>query len=629
MARQKREQGQNQDQPKDAQKSRPASRRRKSPALLTESSSAEAERIAQQELSAMVEQALSATTAEVHTHQYPIFHLTPHKPTDSRITYTETVKQGGETLTRQWAVSVQPYYGWPGQHEAEVWRAIEHIIHIRRLAGTLKNPLLTSFSEIREHMSGKGKGGTNVARIKHSLGCLGSTKIESDLFYNSDTRIRAGVAFSLLASVLYYYKDLPGGRRLIDKLSIRLPEELFINIQNRHIRPLDKGFRDGLDRWIAKRLYELLGIKFFALRKKFEPYRTRYSRLCSLVGITRQMHLSWARRVLGRAHEELAREGFLSKVEWFAVTGEERDWVLSYWPGERARAEWRQGYWVKHEPPALLLVDKLPPTELEPAWVDELSANETGVSAQLESDEPPLLHQPMIPLEVEAPEELDPAPDSRPRSSRDAPRGSSRARQPTPVPQGHPGPSTGVSAYAQAAIEAFERATGKHRRLARLTEAERAALAKWETLGVSVQDIEQGTRQVLSEFKRRSAQEGTSRDVVSLAYASGAVLDAAAKRQELEWMRQETIRKVRAAQSTEAQEAESTLKSHLRARSRPEFYAALFGDLLVAEKAPDCFIVLVPSDDLHPVYNSRADEFEKVLGLPPVFGDLFDWAKGL
>lgn len=627
MARQKREPDRRSDQSKSQRK---PTRKPKSPPLLTESPETQAEKTAQQELSAIIEKALSATTAEVHTHQYPIFHLTPNKPTDSRITYTETVRQDGETLTRKWAVSIQPYYGWPGQHEAEVWRAIEHIIHIRRLAGTLKNPLFTSFSEIRDHMSGKGHGGSAVARIKHSLGCLGSTKVESDLFYHSDTRIRAGAAFSLLASVLYYYKDLPGGRRLIDKVSIGLPEELFINIQNRHIRPLDKGFRDGLDRWIAKRLYELLGIKFFALRKKAEAYRTRYSRLCGLVGITQQRYLSRARQVLGRAHEELAREGFLSKVEWFAVSGEEKDWVLSYWPGDRARAEWQQEFWTEHEAPTLLLVDKLPPTDPEPAWVDELSPNETSVLAQLDSDEPPLLHEPLIPAEVEVLEGLDPVGVRQPSGSRRKPLGSPALSPESPAASLElPKPSASPSSYAQAAIEAFERAIGKHRRLAKLTEAEHAALAKWEANGVTTQDIEQGIRQALLEQKRLSAQDGKRRDVASLAYASGAVLDAAAKRQELEWLRQEAIRKVREAQTPQVKEAEVALKSHLQASVRPGIYDALFGDLLVASKEPNCFIVLVPSDELEPVYTSRAKEFERVLGLRPVFGGLFTWAEQL
>jgi hypothetical protein len=482
------------------------------------------------EVEESLERALCATSTELHLQQFPVFHLTPNRPNDTRIVFTERIRENGVVLEREWAVYIQPTFGWPGQQEAEVWRALEHIVHLRQQEGRLGNPFDTSLSEIRKHMAGKGRGGVDLKRIKDALNCLRHTSIKTSFFYDSGEQVRRELGFNLIAELGYHEKTLPNGRRIIDRVSIHFPDKLFENIKNRYVRPIDKGFRDELDKWTAKRLYELLGVKFFALRKRREPYRTRYSRLCGLLGVTRQRYLSRARQVLGRAHQELEERRFVAKVEWYPIRKENDDWVLHYWPGSRARSEWKKDFWRDVTLPEAIFVEQLPQTDAEPVWVEELSPDETTITTAVISDRQV---QPMLPF---GPDEAGAAA----AAAAAAAAGNAQVELPASIEAAagaaaRNGRSGGPEPYAATAIGVFERVTGKHRRLAQLTAAEQRRLAEWQGVGVTAADIEEGIRAALARQAERSQENGRKgREIYSLAYVNGYVRDACARRQSAE-----------------------------------------------------------------------------------------------
>ncbi|RMF92550.1 MAG: hypothetical protein D6736_03280 [Nitrospinota bacterium] len=511
--------------------------------------------------------ALCLTTAEVYLQQYPLFCLTPNKPTDTRITYTEHYREAGVSVTRTWSVYTHPEFGWPGEHEAEVWRALEHIIHLRQAAGKLENPITTSFAEIRKYMSGKGYGGTDVERIKHSLGCLGSTKVENNLYCYDSGKTNQCAAFTVIASLAYLTKELPDGREIIDRVRIELPDELFESICNRHVRPLDKGFRDGLRHWLARRLYELLGVKFYALRRKRQPYRTRYLRLCGFLGSKPQPRLSWAKRILGRAHQELLKVGFLEQVEWHEVMGEKRDWVLSYWPGPVARREWSKEYWLEEDVLELLAVERLPEIELEPVWVEELRDDEGAIEGEVVSDcpeEEPSGHE----LEVSGtPPVLPPQQDEAEEAE---------------------------EAYARMAVQAFEQATGRHRRLAGLSKAERKCLAQWREAGVEARDILKGVE--LAQKEAKSWSGGGGGKIVSLAYVRGQVLDESRERQKQDALDESLYRVALERRTQEAEELEGEVWRKFLESGREEercYREALVEEISLVEAKEGAEVVFV------------------------------------
>jgi hypothetical protein len=569
-----------------------------------------------QKVEESIERALCGSSAELHLQQYPVFHLTPNKPTDTRITFSETIRQNGATLRREWSVQVHPATGWPGEHEAEVWRAIEHIVHLRKESGKLTNPFVTSLSEIRRHMSGRGRGGVDLERIRTALFCLQNTVIRTSFFYYSGDKIEKELTFCLIAEVGRRARILSNGEKIMDTVTIHIPEKLFENISNRYVRPLDKGFRDDLDKWIAKRLYEMLGVKFFGLRKKREPYRTRYSRLCGLIGITRQHYLSRARQVLGRAHHELELKGFLHKVEWYPVRHDRNDWVLAYWPGQRAQAEWNKDFWREAEVSEPLFVEILPDIESEPVWVDELRSDETPITVEIASDEP---EQGLLPFVQElpsaaGPSELWPAEHS-PEATSEA-----SARQ-----QGEASED-----YAKMALQAFESATGKSRRLARLSKAEREHLIEWQVSGITAADIRCGTREALVIAERQARESGKKpREILSLAYVAGHVSDAAADRLLREEREQTALDYLLAHRDPEVAEVEEQVKQWLASMFPNAVHRSFIADLYLAELSESQTVLLALEQEQVPVVAKLWKErIGKLLGRGTEVYWIVDWVYG-
>jgi len=63
----------------------------------------------------------------------------------------------------------------------------------------------------------------------------------------------------------------------------------------------------------------------------------KYVTLCQLLPVTPYRYFSDAKRQLNSGNDELQDTGFISKYEW-SKNGN-KDWLISYWPGERAKDE--------------------------------------------------------------------------------------------------------------------------------------------------------------------------------------------------------------------------------------------------------------------------------------------------
>jgi len=539
-----------------------------------------------------IAKAVCATSVELHLQQYPAFYLTPDKPTDNCITFSETIYEGGVAIQRDWSIYAMPAFGWPGEHEAEVWRSIEHIVHLRRVAGTLTNPIKTTLTEIREHMSGKNKGGTDFKRIMHSLSCLQGTAVKTSFFYQSNEKSRSHYDFSLIASLAATEKILSNKKKVIDQLYIELPDRIFENIQNSYIRPLDKGFRDNLGKWISKRLYELLGVKFYALRAKNAPYRTRYSRLCALLGIVKQKFLSDARRILGRAHDELRTEGFLEKVEWYAVSTDQKDWVLCYWPGPRAKSEWKKDYWTQVKLPELLVVEELTEGSLELVWVDEAAPNEMAIKTELiskEEEHPQVSKaQPFTAaLEVSKFPEI-----SKPTKPTDK-----KAQAEQKERQTDEGLEEDV--YAKMAINAFEEGLGSLRKIGELTVKERKTLKVWMENDIRSSDIETGAHNALKQQMTKASQAGKAMEpILSLAYISGHVMEVANERVKKEKELAQAIKLAKLKQNDEMKEQEIWLKQEAKnVHEFRAFYKNFIEPLVLVKSDEGYFLFVSPMEE--------------------------------
>jgi hypothetical protein len=251
--------------------------------------------------------------------------------------YQTTVHRGDERLDVSWIVSANPRYGYPRPFDRQVHKAIEQIIS--NLQRPIKNPVpLGSIYNIAQILNLKDSG-RFYNNIKAAIQRIVTTSIESKgTFYHKEDKRWIERTFHLYDDVIFTGEALPNGE-VADTNYLFLGNWYLDNLNARYVKPLDYTYYRALQSPIASRLYEILGVKFYAGRS-FIQYK--YSTLCQLLPLTQQRYASDAKKILNPAQEELIRTGFLAKVEWKEMPGEKHDWYLHYYPGKRAKEEIKQ-----------------------------------------------------------------------------------------------------------------------------------------------------------------------------------------------------------------------------------------------------------------------------------------------
>jgi hypothetical protein len=108
------------------------------------------------------------------------------------------------------------------------------------------------------------------------------------------------------------------------------------NYLHHHVRPIDLAFHRCLRKPIAKSLYPLLELGWYATDG--QPYTKSYPELCREFLLHESRYLSRIKQQLDPAHHELARAHFLAHWEYRpAATG--ASWVIIYHPGPKFFAD--------------------------------------------------------------------------------------------------------------------------------------------------------------------------------------------------------------------------------------------------------------------------------------------------
>ncbi len=183
--------------------------------------------------------------------------------------------------------------------------------------------------------------GENYRMIKKALERIRATTIKSvGTFYSKEGKQWADDNFSLYDRIVFKGKELPENE-ITDDNYLFLGSRYLQNLNSFYIKPIDYTYWRSLESKIASRLYEILGIKFYGVRNKKEGLiRYKYSTLCRLLPVTPHSYISSAKRQLNPGNNELRDTGFISKYEW--CENGNNDWLIYYWPGERAKEEMKK-----------------------------------------------------------------------------------------------------------------------------------------------------------------------------------------------------------------------------------------------------------------------------------------------
>lgn len=303
------------------------------------------------------QETLELLKSEVNFLIYPFFFLSKRTPQD-KIEYKAEIERNGKRLKILWKVTPHPEYGKLGIFDKKVFKAIEHLLTQMDLP--IQNPISFSIYELCKKMGLEDFGGTEYGKVKDSLKRLTVTPIESQgTFYNKQEKRWINDVFHLYDRVLFKGDQLPNGV-VAETNHLYLSSWYLENLNALYIRPVDYDYYKNLKSRIAQRLYELLGVKFYyIIKNKISCIRYKYSTLCQLLPLTRQKYNSYVERQLRPAHEELEKTEFISKVHRREIPGE-KDWLISYFPGSRAKDEIERAKEKKKKSKDFNRVEQLP-----------------------------------------------------------------------------------------------------------------------------------------------------------------------------------------------------------------------------------------------------------------------------
>ena len=279
---------------------------------------------------------------EVNLLVFPFFVL-ERKSKKLETEYKDIVKRGNEKIEIIWNVSANTKYGYPGLFDREVHKVIEQIIsEILKKDGEIKNPISFSIYDLCNRMGITTSGGKNYRKVKEALERIRMTGIKSEgAFYHKGKKEWISKVFGLYDSIIFRGAELEDGS-IAEKNLLYLGNIYLQSLNSFNIKPIDYNYLQSLKSKIASRLYEILGVKFYGLRNKREKFICyRYSKLCQLLPVTPHEYISLAKQQIDPGNNELRDTGFISKFDW-SENGN-KDWLIYYWPGERAKEEMKKG----------------------------------------------------------------------------------------------------------------------------------------------------------------------------------------------------------------------------------------------------------------------------------------------
>jgi len=280
--------------------------------------------------------------SEVNLLVFPFFALDKKRQRKrTKVEYQDVVKKGNERIEILWQVTSNSEYRYPGLFDREVHKAIEQIItEILRKNRKVVNPISLGSLNSLLKKAGVDPGGFQYGKVKKSLERIRATTIKSvGTFYSKEGKQWIDDNFGLYDRIVFKGKELPNGE-IADTNYLFLGSRYLQSLNSFYIKPIDYSYLQSLRSKIASRLYEILGVKFYGLRNKREGFICyRYSKLCQLLPVTPFKQISRAKQQLDPAHNELRATRFLFNYKW--DKNSDRDWLIYYWPGKRAKKEMR------------------------------------------------------------------------------------------------------------------------------------------------------------------------------------------------------------------------------------------------------------------------------------------------
>lgn len=264
------------------------------------------------------------------------------------ITYQDTATYEGEEIELVWEVTGNAKYGYPGPFAESVHAALLDIITERGLP--FENPVVFSFYDLCKRLDIQPSG-ENIRNIRNAILSirLAGIVIENSFVTADGRRISytPDPTFLYKRVALYGDTNQDTGEKM-EVSAVWFSDFYLRSLNNGNIRPIDFEYFKQLHNrsFAATKLYQYIGYRFAGAFKHDNDYaRVDYDELAVIADIKRRRYLSQAKQKLQKAHDALEETGFVDHIEWVSEKqkGEDKKFFIHYYPGDRAREEYRNG----------------------------------------------------------------------------------------------------------------------------------------------------------------------------------------------------------------------------------------------------------------------------------------------
>jgi hypothetical protein len=253
-------------------------------------------------------------------------------------------KRADGEVELRWEVSYNEKYGEAKQLAYQ----IDTLIIAKRLHGYFEanKPIpevipIGSLYQICQELGMNPQSGKNKNNIKRALAQNAGAFIDAYISFkdrNGEER-RLSAQFTRYA-VVQRDQKLPDGRKA-DQVYIVLQPVYLEVLNSAKWRPLDFTYLKELPP-ASQRCYEIISTRIFAALKYGHPRaELTYSDYCLFSAQMRHAKYKPFRAQMDHVHKPHLSSGYLTKVEYKETLDEEGklDWVIAYYPGPKARAE--------------------------------------------------------------------------------------------------------------------------------------------------------------------------------------------------------------------------------------------------------------------------------------------------
>ena len=254
----------------------------------------------------------------------------------------QILKQGlNGQVELKWEVSYSDRYGQARQLAYKL-----DTIVIDRAIEAAGKPLperlkLGSLREISEQL-GISEGGRDLKLLKRAFHQNAGAYIVAKFRYRandgSEKLLEAGFH---RYSVFFSGDTFKDGIRA-DAVYIEFQPSFREVLNNASFRPLDLSYKKQLPP-TAQRFYEIVSYKIFAALKHNQPVaQMAYSEYCTFSAQPRYFDYDHFKKQMYKVHRPHLASGYITKLQFSEATDEngKPDWIMSYTPGPKARAEY-------------------------------------------------------------------------------------------------------------------------------------------------------------------------------------------------------------------------------------------------------------------------------------------------